>query len=347
MTGRWTTPRSALLWGDRALSKPEVVQLHATIEAWLAEVPDSAHRREFERRLKDRSNENHLSALQELGLHHEFVRRGYSVQREPEMVGSSSRPDFRVTTPFGPAVVEAVVARRSDERATLDGRLWALIDDLERTPSGLHIIADVRTPLPRGLKTSLVRKFLGEQLVAGWGSDGDPDRTYRTDDGSVEVVFSAFPVAEDPADEDQGGAVGIGGFGYGFARAVEAPDRIRSALASKARRYGKLSEPYAICIFPTTEFRSLDTERQAIDRFFFERRGGELAHARVSAVAVFDEVRLGDRSIGHRFRVYHNPFAVHLLPVEVFNGWPQLVGYRTGSGATFEWRDPPGEPAVC
>ncbi len=358
--GRWSSTRAQLLWGADPLEDEEAMRLRQKLEAWLDEMPTGTERAECERRLKDfGSNYNHLSAVQELALNHEFTRRGYGIERHPEMAGTTRRPDFRITTPYGPVIVEAVVAGDSSERQGLDNRLYQLIDDLQRVHAGLHILASVQPPIPESFPTRLVRAFLEKELQRGWGAEPDDPRIFRSEKPPLEIEFRAL------AKTDAADASAIQGFGFGEARSVDSPDRIREALQSKCGIYGQLTEPYVICVFPTMTFRRLEHEREALigsqvydvsretregtwrtewDGFFFERDRGRRRHQEVSAVVVLEETRKPGGSIGHFLRVYHNPFAARPLPRETFEEWPQLVLQREGDSIAIRWVEPPGAP---
>src|SRR5262249_46136693 len=135
------------------------------------------------------------------------------------------------------------------------------------------------------------------------------------------------------------------------------------SLAMKARKYGPLARPFVVAIWPvghvikSVEVRALfGTEAVRVqpepqgtgspasgmvrltDGIFNLIRDGGLKYRKVSGV-LFYQRHLQRPDQGDEVRLYHNPYALHCLPQECFEGVPQFVPLLEPTGGfEMKWR---------
>lgn len=334
---------------------------------WLDELPSSKYRDDVASRLRSKRPHNRYSAQQELFLYHFFHKeKGWQVTPHPTMSGVSGRPDFLVGSPLGRFYVEAVIVLPNKERDKQIRRLEQLLEDLNRMEHRFFVLVNPLTPLPLRIYPRRIRGFLKRELdkLDPYASYASPlTLEYREADEDIAVEFLVIPkkhVKRAPI---------VGGHSVG-PMWIDTRDRIRNAISGKMDRYGKLDLPFVISVYPRLEFPA--DEDDWIDALFGDFQvvftvngsepprssradsgvftlhyGGKPANELLSAIM---ECRFGfvvRQGAENIIRIYHNPFAVHPLPIEVFQGWPQLLPCWDEDGVTghSEWviKSPQGE----
>lgn len=256
--GRWHTESlgSFLL---RSESAP-VQSARRRLARWLTEAP-SEFARGIEARLWGDRDDHSASAFWELYLHRSLHAAGIAHEFHPTVLGTSSRPDFLVTTPDGLVYVEAVTLL-ADERTRTEARR---ADELRRTLDGL---------VPPGYFVTVNIDAVGEAAASQLGFGA-----------WLRVQFSRctpsprVPIQHE-ADVERGGwklrlkvqswhhvdgegdptirHVGIGGLGH----VVLDEGRLIDAVEKKAKHYGRLMHPLVVAV----HFAQSLTDESAVRR---------------------------------------------------------------------------------
>jgi hypothetical protein len=274
----------------------------------------------------------------ELFLHHRFISTGWPVSVEPEVPGSSNKPDFHVSAPGASFYLEAKLILDARNVTQQNQRLNQLAETLHKKLSRT-VMLEPLSDLPHSLPAAPVVKAIEDRAAAF-----PADKIAEFDLACVhQGVPFTFKVAVFPQTWDLDG--GIGALSTG-ARTLTLGADIREALRVKAGKYGDLYAPYVICLWSAEEFPSnSEDEYDALfgtrvwrfpsgagpviedrkrDGFFCRKKPGEPPHPNVSAVLFYD-FKWREEGHRHALHVYHNPFAKYPLAREIFDGIPQMI----------------------
>ena len=284
----------------------------------------------------------------ELFLHHHFYERGWAIDWEPSLPGTSHVPEFRATLGASTVLVEARIS--GAEKAVSEQ--WA-----------------VNIPLMNLLES------LNLPDVLTFSFDGPPPPLNRLTEVWEEVAPVVRARSEERPDGDNGDAVyyhalSLAGSVYTFqfslfgdrdpnqARGLVMPStgalnlqsgvKLWEDLEKKAARYGHPREPLVIAVWGAYHGR----QRTELEALYGSPRW--LIHARSDSTVVAAEQRLHDGILtskgpsGPRFPqvsavvcyrsgstagtvddwlvVYHNQHATHPLPESAFDNYPRYRG---------------------
>jgi len=321
--------------------------------SWLTEVPEP-HQSVWGGRLKSDLDHPHFSVRLELYLHHYFKSNDWGIEIEPEMRGSSNKPEFWVTRGEDRILVEAKAVLDEKSTAQETQRLRQLANNLTNKLSR-DVIIEPLSNLPPSLPTSKIRARIKRHII----SQADEILEFDLRDEHLNTPYS-LKVVILPKSPDSTEAGGVGGMVSG-AYMLAIGKRIRDALERKAGKYGDIDAPFLIAIYGKGEFPvqtrdELDalfgdrvwlvpqkgmgavTESRKPNGFFTSVRDGVHRHEQVSAVLFYRFKWLENNHV-HQIHIYHNPFAQRLLSPDLFPGVPQMV---LCDGEKLKWIN--GEP---
>lgn len=344
----------------------EAEEFRAQIKAWLDDIPDPEHVMDLRGRLASSDDSSHYSARLEIVVDGLFRQIGWNLTYHPRMRGVSTRPDLLVRTSTKSFICEAVLVSDDAAQRQEDKRLREIVDGLAQIRDQFVVWTRPLTALPDDLPVRRIRAFLSRELRA-IRSDGLADSKavvfedrLRTSRVLIEfVVFPAVSGADEPV---------AGMWGDGQARVIRTGDRLKSTLAWKAHRYGRLSSPYLILVWARTWFPLMEHQREkalfgdnqvvlpdqvgespfwrrAMNGFFTEHKEGHLRNAHVSAVGFYEDRVVRDGLPVPQLAVYHNPFARRPLSRHFFAAYPQMVRQRHRSGSVSMVSRPPSRSA--
>ncbi len=235
-------------------ARPAVASLRRLLEAWFSDVPDEA-KVGIRARVRSGDDIPFQSAFFELYLHALMTSMGFSLVYEPEISGSSTRPDFLVSK-GGTAhfYLEATVAAAPQQEQAMEKRAAVVYDSLNRMrppsfflhvrirgapatpPNGARLRSDLERWLSALDPDEVARRF--DEL----GLEGLPEYEWRH--AGWELAFSPIPKAPEhrgSADVRPIGSRIWGGW-------LQSHQRIRSAVVSKAKAYGGLRLPLLVAV---------------------------------------------------------------------------------------------------
>lgn len=240
--------------------REEAKKVRALIEDWLTRYPED-DRPSLVQRLRSPIDTAHRGAFLELLLHELFLRRGHNViDFEPEIPGTTKKPDFLMETPKGERYyLEAVLARGLTKEAQgAEQRLNSALNAIDSTSSPDHFLdlrtnGTPRTPVP----INRLQRALKQWIAAL--PEGNAARTAApfkyTHDG-LEIVLTAWPKHR------SGVTRSIGARHFGASNVMRA-ESMKDAVEFKARKYGKaLRYPMLVAVAGYDNF-NFDTD--AID----------------------------------------------------------------------------------
>lgn len=316
---------------------PPLVAARREFLSWLAEVSEPA-RTVWRGRLESELDHLHLAVRLELFLHHYFKNNDWSVEIEPEMLGSPNKPDFKVTRGEDCILVEAKTVLGEQSIAQQTQELRQLADNLTNKLSR-DVIIQPLSGLPSNLPTKRIRAQIEQraETQANEILEFDLSGMHLGTQYSLEVVIL-------PRSSESTESGGVGGTISGVHK-LEMGKRIRDALEQKAGKYGCIDMPFLIAVYGAGEFPvgsrdELDallgdrvwnlhlsdqvTERRKPNGFLTSVREGKRRHEDVSAVLFYRFKWLEDSHV-HQMHIYHNPFALRPLRPDLFPGVPQMV----------------------
>lgn len=230
----------------------EATRVRTLVEAWFEAYP-VVNREPLVARFWSPIDEQHKSAFFELFLHQLMLStRCTVVAIEPGLPHTSRSPDFLVQSPDGDRFyLEAVMATgQSREEAAAQQRLNQALAAIDKTPSPAHFL-DLSVHGVPGAPIA-VRRLTRElrAWIAGLpeGNEAIEAREFHYDEHGANFSIRAWPRGQ--RDEDAR-AIGVRHFPV---RRVQPPLDLRSALESKASRYGRLEHPYVVAINPLRRF---------------------------------------------------------------------------------------------
>lgn len=207
-------------------------------------------------RFRSNNNSNFRSAEFELLLYSALQRQGFLLAPHPELPnGSSSRPDFLVTTPTGDSFyLEAVLASENSSDQT-NQPLVATTLDVFTTASHANFGVIVKTSGYPSTQPSR-RRILQKTLA--WLDSLDPDEVQAAIDASghdvmptlvmthesLEISVQALPLRADR----RGKASRLLAVQFGQAGWLDSWSPIKDAITFKGNRYGRLDKPLVVAV---------------------------------------------------------------------------------------------------
>jgi hypothetical protein len=334
------------------------VEYRRELMHYLDEYPDGAHKDDLKGRLYSYTESGFYSVCFELYLYHFLEPRSYRITLHPDVPGSTGHPDFGVECATGDFMVEAVLALDSQERRAQEQRLNKVIDALRNVRGNVAVWAQLVTALPNAFPLRRVRSFLEREVDQLDATNLEvPSTITFTDDFNGTPVIVDFLVMDKGEEQPV-----IGAWSMANAQVVTAHQRIKLAVATKANKYGTLSKPYVIAVWPRTQFpvsgvsagRALYGDlkveipsdrtkpvrtKRALNGIFNTLTKGHVHNRQISAVLLYKE-RFLESSYERQLCIYHNPYALIPLPTQIFAGVPQLVPvWDEDENGRMEWLD--------
>ena len=337
-------------------AKPECERVRDLLEQWFNRLPAEVQP-DLRSRFRKKDDRQHLGAFFELYLHELLLQLEFEIKFHPQIQGETTHPDFLVKKSGNPIFyLEATLAARSDEEAAMAARKDQVYDTINRMKSPnfficLEVTGAPNTP-PRGRN---LRNFLERQLA-----DLDPDEiekqykhggfqalpSWKWEHDGWEITFYPLPKIPEARGKPGVRPIGLMSDQRKTLSLITPHIGIRDSIENKASKYGKLDLPLIVAINVIDEL-TVDNDDIGNALFGEETYKGVLTsdgtfklnagrnpngawygpsgpqNKRVSAVLITDN--LDTRSIeGSTPVLYHNPWANHKIPKEIFS-IPQLV----------------------
>lgn len=365
---RW---RQLSLWDAIAKRRtPWANELRAEWKEALSRL-DSQARKDVETRLRSDRPDDHYGAWLELFLAKHFSNKGWNITPHPQLPNISTTPDFLLGKGKDSFFVEAKVVMDDKEFADQDLRLRQIADELNKEQSPFFVMIKLplgwQKPLPPSLPYRRIRAWWQRESakIDPYYKGGDPP-SLIFEDMEYEVKLEFIVIHK----KLHRGQPRVGSPVHGLGPVVfwsNARERIRGAILEKAQKYGKLSEPYVIVIWPKTIAADQEDEEEALfgdevfdinmlkkalvlnnrevsprranNGVFSRMHNGSLICRYVSAVAFYKHgVERGQNR--HHMRVYHNPYASQPIDKSVFGEFRQMIGRWGDNEGTMEWHEP-------
>lgn len=214
------------------------------IEAWFAWMPASGSK-QLLGRLRSGDDSQFRSAFLELYVHETLRRAGWSVEVEPALNGTGTRPDFLARRGQQRVIIEVTargtpreVARRAHRR----GHVWQAIDDVIVGDVGFRVVE--LTVGPQDLRLKELKDqltFWANEVV---NSPVDPGPFMHCRQGWV-IHLEAVRNVRVPGAPGKSRGIALGAIDASFPTHDET---LRSLIAKKDCRYGEMGLPYVICV---------------------------------------------------------------------------------------------------
>lgn len=250
-------------------SRPEMEAVRQFLDSLVSEHPDES---ELIARFRSGNNPQFRSAEYELLLFSALRRHGFELESHPTPPnGTSSRPDFLVTAPSGQCFyLEAVLASENSGDRTHHPLVATTLDVFSRNPHesfGL-IVKTAGVPTTQPSRTKLLRE------TVRWLNSLNPDDVQATIDSSgrdsaptmawTHEQFSVFLTAVPLRKERRGKASQLLIAQFGQPGWIDSSDPIRSAIAFKGRKYGRLDAPLVVAVNVSNRHLDQSEEMEAL-----------------------------------------------------------------------------------
>ena len=228
---------------------PSVVAVRKEVLRQLGEVPES-HRGTWEKRLRSRDH-HHFSVRLELYLHDFFKGRGWEIEIEPRLSGTSNRPEFRLRRGAQEFLVEAKALLDPKPVEQQDTRLKELADRLSgrlnRTVS-IHPLYDLPSSLPNRYIAAEIEKTASD---VGFHQEFRIEGQHQGSTYALEVTVVL--------DEKPTSTAGVSAT-IGQAYHADTGRRMWEAMEVKAGKYGEHDVPFVITVWPQTHLYDPDDD---------------------------------------------------------------------------------------
>lgn len=235
-------------------ARPGYVEFRSVMNEWLAEMA-AGERGELASRFRFGGNREFVAATCELITHRFLKGSGLIPQSHPTVPGSTKRPDFAAEDNEG-AIKAYVEVTTSNLPASLVGEMNrenAIYDAIDAAdiPSGgvlgYRLLKAGQASPPLRPLVAAIEQWALANLEAARSSD--VVRTFDAGDWRIELELYASTGAE-AAVRSLKRAIGIRSLRGGL---IKPQKDIRSALKTKADRYGELTAPYLIVVCDAKE----------------------------------------------------------------------------------------------
>lgn len=347
--------------------EPIWVEYRRELSGYLSKYPRGKDKNNLKQRLRSYTESGFYSACFELFLYSLLSSRGKEVIPHPVLPNVSTHPEFEIVHDLCNFFLEATLALESEEYQAQEQRLRELVDAVRDVSGDVFLWAQPETDLPADFPLDTVRDFLSREVDKLNATDLQLPKTL-----TFETAFNGRSVVIDfevmDANQEETESV-VQAWGSPEAKEVTTHRRIRRRVSVKAGKYGEMTIPYIIAVWPRTEF-ALDRETalaalygdvqvhlstksgaiigqsRAWNGAFSTLVKGNLLNRQVSAVALYRE-RFSISSYNRQFYIYHNPYALNPIPEQLFSDLPQWVHRKNeGCDGNMQWlngADPWGE----
>ena len=318
-------------WENLSGDNPEAASARNELMKQLAYVPEPC-RSAWEKRLKSKLDHPHFSVRLEVYLHQFFRERGWKIEIEPGLSGTSNQPDFVVHKGHNGMMVEAKTVLGAESERQQDSRLLQLMDDLSgklnRTVL-IHPMLDLPSSLPNrriaaDIESTASETELLQEFVVEGEHQGQP----------YSLAVTAILEDKPTPTADVGATVGQ-------AVNVDIGHPVRKAIQDKASKYGEPHIPFVIAIWPQFPyhfsskddlvalygdetwvvygFENVGVSCKPNGVFTLKRQDDSYRSSHVSAVLFCRP------DTANPPKLYHNPFAKRPVDMDVFEGIQQCT----------------------
>jgi hypothetical protein len=242
-------------------------RIRLELEQWFAEYPaDEAV--DLRARFRDKDPAQHFAAWWELYLYRLFNQLGFRVDVHPELAEVSGRPDFRLTGPQGPFLVEAATTFSGivdeDRDSTREDWIMAAIEEVKAPDFFVGITFE-----KVGMERPSVRQIVAP--VESWLAGLDPDAIPSLADAPTrlfpvrdwEFELRALPVKPESREKPDHRVLGMGPVTAGYVNDV---DMLERTLERKRSKYGKPAEPLVFAVLLMSPVDNEDIEGALLGR---------------------------------------------------------------------------------
>lgn len=346
---------------------PEIQAFLARFEEWLSHTP-SKDQKDLKRRLRSTDDGKFLGAYFEVVLHEFLRQRGYRITIHPDIGQTRPGPDFLASNDNA-FYLEVKTRFSGAEIVEKEREINSFLRMIDSIPSPYLISLQFYTWLPDGFDSKRARDVLATYLDSLSFQRIDEIKEYHYGDQGASIDYAVY--------QRKSGAWGppiVASWGYPL-RWSSGSKLVRKALHQKSKRYKgikSLGLPFVIALCSG----DLMIDEEALDSALYGKvqvtffpghpKPGPEWHRDLSGLlpptpgdpsgrntwvsaVMFCERRGIASEGGHRYlmRVYHNPWAVLPLPIEVFKGLPQWVKIgETETEVRMEWIDEENQPLL-
>ncbi len=336
-----------------------VPHLEAEANRWLENWPLRT-RDVLRRRVSSSNTDDVYPALLELYVHEMLRHRFLGVCYEPTLPNTPNHPEFLARDGRESIIVECKVVFDEECIRVSNREITRLVNVVNTIQSDYGISIQPEGRLRRAIIPRRIGAFLRRELP----------RLPRPIQLGTSLVFSDPPTGTRVTFELLGpndpGANPVWTWWPSGERAEEVTthERILSAVDEKATKYGELAEPFLVVIWPLTEFPPISPvilralygddqlqinpltrsvvgrTRSANGAFTRVSKEGAALCSRVSAVGIYHLHLDSQDTHEHRFAIFHNPHAGHVLNPSLFDRVPHFaVQTHNDQVTTLGWRD--------
>jgi hypothetical protein len=310
----------------------DIITIREIMENWFRIYPDS-EKNEIRKRFKA----DFSPAFYELGMYSYFKNMNYDIAIHPTVPNTSKRPDFLISNNTNEFYVEIKEIRMTSDADKLkERRLNTLIDSMNlidntyfmlciesinfktgHQPSGKKVIKHFDN-LIKSFDPDLYRKVLEKD-----GFRKMPMLEYEDEDVRIRIKLM-------PKLPHLRGKRGRAIASYGvYSKIGGDEEMIKSALQTKANRYGKLDRPFLICLnYPSTFLHEEDIESALYGNDGFFGTSSNPRNTRVSAVLITNFTVSGLLKAKLYYR--GNPFAKKQITFEPSRDFVKALELTTG-----------------
>lgn len=260
---------------NRSASK-YFADVREVVESWFSHVPPGAQS-DLRGALRGDDRQS-ASAFWELLLHEAYLRSGYTIEIHPDIVGSTTHPDFKLSNADGSWYLECVSVGSQPRKIAEERRLNAVyqilaefqIEDFAIEVSHYGIgPSPLATRKLRGELTKWISNLDIEVVMAAVSSRATPGfdslPEFLWSDSGWQLTFHAIPLAEHARGKPRS-ALGV--LGPGEAVAVDNVTGLLRVLDSKRSKYGTLDAPLIIALQSNTH---IPTKEYEVEEALFGR----------------------------------------------------------------------------
>ncbi len=253
-------------------SRDEAARVRDLLEDLFSRYPTDAQEA-LRPRLRSADDNQHLAAVFELVLHELLLRGGCQILAvEPSIAGTERSPDFLAQTEAGERFyLEATLATgRSRQQEGADRRLREALQAIDSVLSpdfflDVHMTGTPAAPISgRSLGRRLeawLQTLEYEQICAQWSNQTSVRPLFAYEQHGVNFRITVIPRQQTRGTTERGHAIA----GRMLAPlSVQPQEAIRTAVLSKAGRYGELDAPYIIAVNALSTYAHEDDATDAL-----------------------------------------------------------------------------------